>query len=105
VVQPLIYSRLLSVISFTFHSPRSYYNRRWMEITMRKGTFSWTAAAAGFAASVLLQVASANSQEANSTELKGVGRYELSGTSQPSKLSDRQQLERYFFEGSRARVR
>jgi hypothetical protein len=68
---------------------------------MPKSTFMRTAAAAGFAASVLLQVTTANSQEADSgsTEPKGGGRYELNGTSQPSRLSDRQQLERYFLEG------
>jgi hypothetical protein len=74
---------------------------------MRKSTFVQTAAAAGFAASALLQVTIANSQEADSgsTVPKGGGHYELSGTSQPSRLSDRQQLERYFFESSRPRSR
>ena len=74
---------------------------------MRKSTFLGRAATAGFAATVLLQVTSANSQEADggSAVPKGGGRYELSGTGQPSRLSDRQQLERYFFEGSRARSR
>jgi hypothetical protein len=74
---------------------------------MRNGTFLWAAAAAGSAATVFLQATSANSQEADSgsTEPKGDGRYELSATSQPSRLSDRQQLERYFLERSRARFR
>jgi hypothetical protein len=71
---------------------------------MRIGTFSRTVAAAGLSASVLFQVTNANSQEI-ATEPNGDGRYELSGATQPSRLSDRQQLERYFFEGSRARLR
>jgi hypothetical protein len=74
---------------------------------MRIGTFSWMAAAAVVAASVVLHAKNAHSQatDLGSTESKGGGRYELSGTSQPSRLSDRQQLERYFFEKSGARSR